>query len=154
MTRNRSCPTHLLLTLLACLTGGCSTAEETDRAGSEPNTVGLRLATYNIKHGLGMDGRIDLERTAVVLAALATRRRRHGRRAHVQEAMGGEDHRLDRRARLCGLSDETYRSTALAAGLAASLAALGHDLQLQRVLCLHEADAHAPPREGWAQQTA
>ena len=70
MIRNRSCPTHLLLTLLACLTGGCSTAEETDRATSEPNTVGLRLATYNIKHGLGMDGRIDLARTSRVLAGL------------------------------------------------------------------------------------
>ncbi|MDG2029982.1 MAG: endonuclease/exonuclease/phosphatase family protein [Phycisphaerales bacterium] len=69
MTRNRSSSMTLLLTLLACLAGSCSTTEETNRA-TEPMTVELRMATYNIKHGLGMDGRIDLERTGNALAAL------------------------------------------------------------------------------------
>ncbi len=69
MTLNHFASMTLLLTLLPCLTGGCSTMEETDR-GSEPGTVELRVATYNIKHGLGMDGRVDLDRTSNALAAL------------------------------------------------------------------------------------
>ncbi|MEM7227455.1 MAG: endonuclease/exonuclease/phosphatase family protein [Planctomycetota bacterium] len=31
---------------------------------------GIRAASYNIRHGAGMDGRIDLDRTAAVLASL------------------------------------------------------------------------------------
>ena len=37
---------------------------------SPENATAIRVATYNIKHGRGMDGTIDLERTATTLAAL------------------------------------------------------------------------------------
>lgn len=37
-------------------------------ANDVERTDALRVATWNIKHGRGMDGRLDLERTATVLA--------------------------------------------------------------------------------------
>ena len=37
---------------------------------SPENATAIRVATYNIKHGRGMDGTIDVERTATTLAAL------------------------------------------------------------------------------------
>ncbi|MCH2154165.1 MAG: gluconate 2-dehydrogenase subunit 3 family protein [Phycisphaerales bacterium] len=37
---------------------------------SPENATAIRVATYNIKHGRGMDGTIDLERTAATLEAL------------------------------------------------------------------------------------
>jgi endonuclease/exonuclease/phosphatase family metal-dependent hydrolase len=40
------------------------------RTVQEAPPVTLRLLTYNIKHGLGNDGEIDLERTAAVINAL------------------------------------------------------------------------------------
>lgn len=39
-------------------------------ACAAPTAQPWRVATYNIKHGRGMDDRVDLERTAVVLAKL------------------------------------------------------------------------------------
>ncbi len=49
--------------------GGCvDTRSSTNDAAPEPHAV--RVATYNIKHGLGMDGTVDLERTATALEAL------------------------------------------------------------------------------------
>jgi endonuclease/exonuclease/phosphatase family metal-dependent hydrolase len=69
MTRNLSRPITLLVMLLAVFAKGCTTTEEA-HATSVLRAGALRLATYNIKHGLGMDGRIDLERTSRVLAAL------------------------------------------------------------------------------------
>ena len=53
----------VLLTMLLP-TGGTAYAQE-----APPIT--LRLLTYNIKHGLGNDGRIDLERSAAVIKTLA-----------------------------------------------------------------------------------
>ncbi len=47
----------MLLVSLACLLSGC--------ASSTPTTV--RVLCYNIHHGAGMDGRIDLERIAKVI---------------------------------------------------------------------------------------
>ncbi|MCY3003234.1 MAG: hypothetical protein NTV21_15650, partial [Planctomycetota bacterium] len=41
-------------------------ASEGNVAGAAPRE--LRVASYNIKHGEGLDGRVDLERTAAVLA--------------------------------------------------------------------------------------
>lgn len=38
--------------------------------GGEVGERALRIATYNIKHGAGMDGRVDLERTARAIEAL------------------------------------------------------------------------------------
>ncbi len=39
-------------------------------SGGEVDEPELRIATYNIKHGAGMDGRVDLERTARAIEAL------------------------------------------------------------------------------------
>jgi len=50
---------------LAGCKGGASRAVTT-----EPE-VALRVVSYNIRHGVGLDGALDLERAAVVLAALA-----------------------------------------------------------------------------------
>lgn len=40
-------------------------------AQEAPRATALRVVSYNIKHGQGMDARLDLERSAGVLAALA-----------------------------------------------------------------------------------
>ena len=48
------------------MTGCVATAPGKDDSRVEA----LRVATWNIKHGRGMDGRLDLERTATVLATL------------------------------------------------------------------------------------
>ena len=58
-----------LVTLLSTMLSGCVHHGATTASPLKEN-VPVKAATYNIKHGLGMDGRIDLERTAVVLAAL------------------------------------------------------------------------------------
>lgn len=39
-------------------------------APDEPAPVAWRVVTYNIRHGRGMDGRVDMERTAAVLRRL------------------------------------------------------------------------------------
>lgn len=52
--------------LLACLavSSACGTPPETDRPpGSEPPTM-LRVLTWNIHHGRGLDGAVDIERIA------------------------------------------------------------------------------------------
>ena len=61
---------HRLLSALWMLTvlTGCSTTDGTGTSHQE--SMVIRAATYNIKHGRGMDGAIDLERTADVLRAL------------------------------------------------------------------------------------
>lgn len=48
---------------------GCR-ASPTTAASAAPETE-LRIVSYNIRHGVGLDGVLDLERTAAVLAALA-----------------------------------------------------------------------------------
>ena len=63
-------PTIRTLTFLLCgmilLETGCASDPGSDRRGpQEPNP--LKVATWNIKHGLGMDGRLDLERVAATI---------------------------------------------------------------------------------------
>ena len=48
---------------------GCASPNDTVPASQQTLTT-LRIATYNIKHGRGMDGTVDLERTASTLQAL------------------------------------------------------------------------------------
>ena len=55
-----------LLALLG-LAAGCRTTSEPSASGPPPS---LTVATYNIRHGAGMDGVLDLERTAAAIAAL------------------------------------------------------------------------------------
>jgi len=55
--------------LLSTLLMGCSTLN-TNHESSQDATTSIRVATYNIKHGRGMDGTIDLERTAATLETL------------------------------------------------------------------------------------
>jgi endonuclease/exonuclease/phosphatase family metal-dependent hydrolase len=57
-------PLAMLVTLAA---GGVAAASRTPRASAEALTV----VSYNIRHGAGVDDRIDLPRTAAVLRALA-----------------------------------------------------------------------------------
>ena len=45
---------------------GCSSIPEPG-ASELPKPVSLRVATWNIKHGLGMDGQLDLERIAATI---------------------------------------------------------------------------------------
>ena len=61
---------RFLSTLLALSTAlmGCSSMDETHV--SPHDTTAIRVATYNIKHGRGMDGTIDLERTAETLKSM------------------------------------------------------------------------------------
>lgn len=48
--------------LLAGFATGCATADR-------PQPTEIRVLTYNIKHGRGMDGEVDLERIAAVIRA-------------------------------------------------------------------------------------
>ena len=52
----------LLASLLGCLT-------LSGRAQESPPRDSLRVLVYNVKHGLGMDGRIDLDRLAARIRA-------------------------------------------------------------------------------------
>ncbi len=69
MPRSATTPVLALLVVGWLALAGCAS-----KPGSPANQVGqadtLRVATWNIKHGRGMDGRLDLERTAAVLATL------------------------------------------------------------------------------------
>jgi endonuclease/exonuclease/phosphatase family metal-dependent hydrolase len=51
------------------VTGGL-VARQPARVEQETSPVTLRLLTYNIKHGLGNDGKLDLERAAAVINSL------------------------------------------------------------------------------------
>ena len=51
------------LTLASC------SAKPESSSSHPPKPASLRVATWNIKHGLGMDGQLDLERIASVIAA-------------------------------------------------------------------------------------
>ena len=55
--------------LLSCVLAGCSTLTDS-RGSSDDSIAGIRVATYNIKHGRGMDGVLDLERTLATLRLL------------------------------------------------------------------------------------
>ena len=62
-------PSRLLLLLFAaCLP--CSSCTSPSGLDETRAAKAITVATYNIKHGLGMDGAIDLERVARVLEAL------------------------------------------------------------------------------------
>ncbi|MEL6431042.1 MAG: endonuclease/exonuclease/phosphatase family protein [Planctomycetota bacterium] len=54
-----------LLALPALLSLGCTAMQAAPRASAP-----LRVVSYNIKHGRGLDGRVDLDRTRDVLRAL------------------------------------------------------------------------------------
>jgi len=59
---------HLLaLSCLLCLSGACSTPPE-EQPASTPGKV-LRVLTYNIHHGEGLDGAFDYDRLATAIAA-------------------------------------------------------------------------------------
>lgn len=67
--RPRSSTAGLATVLLAMLTlaAGCRTTPE-PAATDTPSS--LTVAAYNVRHGVGMDDVLDLERTAVAIAAL------------------------------------------------------------------------------------
>jgi endonuclease/exonuclease/phosphatase family metal-dependent hydrolase len=52
----------LLILLITGLTSGCATAQR-----QPAQSTSLRVMAYNIKHGRGMDGKVDLERVAEVI---------------------------------------------------------------------------------------
>lgn len=62
----RAAPALLSSFLLACVGGGTAATHRADTKDAESITV----ATYNIRHGRGMDGRVDLARTAAAIQAL------------------------------------------------------------------------------------
>lgn len=55
----------LVVSVLISAAGGAAAGDD----GRDPVGV-LRVVSYNIRHGAGMDGRVDLERTAAVLQRL------------------------------------------------------------------------------------
>lgn len=59
---------HLGLALIGSAVMGCAFVAATPSDAAAQGT--LRVAVYNVKHGLGMDDRIDLERIADVLRPL------------------------------------------------------------------------------------
>lgn len=61
-------PRHSLLGGLAALVVSCAPASV---PAPGPEAVVVRVVSYNIRHGRGMDGQVDLDRTAAVLRRLA-----------------------------------------------------------------------------------
>ena len=55
---------HFALPVVALALGACRQVPVVE------DTPVLRVATYNIRHGRGLDGRIDLERVAAAIEAL------------------------------------------------------------------------------------
>lgn len=66
--RERLSMTRGLLAVL--LLAGCAAPPRSTVPAEPAQAVVLDVVTYNIRHGLGSDGRLDLERTAAVLARL------------------------------------------------------------------------------------
>jgi endonuclease/exonuclease/phosphatase family metal-dependent hydrolase len=64
----------LLMMFVAAIPQGCAVAHQNADEGAERNEpppgVPLRAVTYNIRHARGMDGAVDLARTADVLRSL------------------------------------------------------------------------------------
>ena len=58
---------HLSIILISTLLTGCASMNASHESSPD---YAMRVATYNIKHGRGMDGVVDLERTAAVLDVL------------------------------------------------------------------------------------
>lgn len=59
----------MLLALLPILVMGCAPGHQTSPSAL-PTQDRISVATYNIRHGVGMDGALDLQRTLDVLASL------------------------------------------------------------------------------------
>lgn len=69
----RTVAVHVLVVAAALVTllvvdGGTATAAPADRGGTPPPRP-LRVATFNIHHGVGLDGLLDLERIAATVEA-------------------------------------------------------------------------------------
>lgn len=58
----------LTLAALVIVPTGCGTLKHLLEEASEPLTI--RVLTYNVRHGEGMDGRLDLERVARVIRSV------------------------------------------------------------------------------------
>ena len=58
---------HFSIILISTLLAGCASMNASHESSHD---AAMRVATYNIKHGRGIDGTIDLERTAATLATL------------------------------------------------------------------------------------
>lgn len=58
-----------LIVVAALLLAGCAPRQPAGNSGAEAPVV-WRVVSYNIRHGEGMDGRLDLERTAAALRRL------------------------------------------------------------------------------------
>ncbi|MEZ6017967.1 MAG: endonuclease/exonuclease/phosphatase family protein [Planctomycetota bacterium] len=66
---HRIVPAHFAPLLLALLCTACAASRSA--ASGAPSAQALRVVSYNIRHGLGLDGQLDLARVARVLAAEA-----------------------------------------------------------------------------------
>lgn len=64
----------ILMMLVSAITPGCAVDRQSANDGAERNepspSLPLRIVTYNIHHARGMDGAVDLARTADVLRSL------------------------------------------------------------------------------------
>lgn len=59
----------LSVILVSAVLSGCSSLTKSHESSHDASSA-IRVATYNIKHGRGMDGTLDLERTATTLESL------------------------------------------------------------------------------------
>ena len=60
---------YLSVILISAVLSGCSSLTKSHESSHDASSA-IRVATYNIKHGRGMDGTLDLERTATTLESL------------------------------------------------------------------------------------
>ena len=60
---------YLSVILISAVLSGCSSLTKSHELSHDASSA-IRVATYNIKHGRGMDGTLDLERTATTLESL------------------------------------------------------------------------------------
>jgi endonuclease/exonuclease/phosphatase family metal-dependent hydrolase len=71
MTRCPRCPFALLVALaLACFAGACRDAPPVMSDDENEGALELRVLSYNIKHGRGMDGEVDLARAGALIRKL------------------------------------------------------------------------------------
>jgi len=60
---------YLSVILISAVLSGCSSLTKSHELSHDASSA-IRVATYNIKHGRGMDGTLNLERTLVTLKTL------------------------------------------------------------------------------------
>lgn len=60
---------YLSVILISAVLSGCSSLTKSHELSHDASSA-IRVATYNIKHGRGMDGTLDLERTLATLKTL------------------------------------------------------------------------------------